>query len=125
MSADTKLLAALLAFAPLRALVVERVARNAVPPNTARPYVVFSTAHEPQLGLGGQHFDQVSFSIECWGDNAAQSTAVADQVIAAIETYEAAQPLLCAMPTGRVSGFDGDLGLDAEVIMVDWIDQAP
>jgi hypothetical protein len=120
-SVETAFRAALLADAGLTALVGTRVAENAVPQGTALPYVVFSARHEPQHGLDSDvQAEQCSIEVQCWGATAASAHAVADAVTAAVDAFDAASTQAAAAVVSRASGYDADLALDADVLMVDW-----
>lgn len=114
MSAADDYRAALLAHAPLAALVGTGVAENAVDKGTTVPYVVFTGQVERFGGLdGGQHCAKHTFRTQCWAASSAEASAVADAVTAAVEA--AGETVL-----GRESGYDADLALDAEVLIVEW-----
>lgn len=125
MSAETTFRAALLAHAPLVALVQQRVAANAANQTDAFPYCAFQAAHDPQRGLDGvKQVDHVTFTVECWGQTAVQAGAVGDAVEAAIDAYALVAPAtVSATVLARVDGFDGELGLDGAVLTVDWWQQ--
>lgn len=116
MSAETDLRAALVAYAPLVALVGQRVVENAIPEGSGLPYVVFTSQHAPVKGLDGTVLvDEVSFAVECWAAGAIEADAVANAVQAAILAAGSDAEVVT-----RSSGFDGDLGLDATVLAVQW-----
>jgi len=120
MSAEADLRVSLLAHAPLVALVGDRVAQNGVELGVALPYVVFTAQHAPTMGLFDSTplINQVTFSIECWSTYAVEADMVADAVLAALLAH--APPNAAATLLARGSGFDGDLGLDATVLSVEW-----
>lgn len=118
MSVETAFRACLVAHAPLVALVGQRVVQNGIGEGAAIPYVVFTTSHDFQRGIDGTLFaDQVSITVECWATGAIAADAVADAVTAALATAPA---MAGATVIGRANGFDGDLGLDATVLSIDW-----
>ena len=118
MSAEADFRATLAAHAPLTALVVGRIALNALPQGSALPIVVYTATHVPQLNLlGVQLDDEVTFEVQCWADSAATAQAVADAVQAAVGTAPAAN---AAAVVGRATGYDADLQLDATVLTVSW-----
>lgn len=125
MSAETSFRAALLAHAPLVALVQQRVSANAANQGDALPYVAFQAAHEPQRGVdGSKQVDQVTFTVYCWANTAAAAKAVGDAVEAAVEAYMVTAPAtVSAYVQSRVDGFDGELGLDGDVLTVEWWQQ--
>lgn len=123
MSAENDFRAALLAHAPLVALVGQRVAMHAIAEGSPTPYVVFTASQAPEALLGGEALRTVEFTTECWADTQVAAAAVADAVEAAIAAYEAATPSLAAWVTARTGAFDADVGLDACVLSVQWIAQ--
>ena len=118
-SAEDDFRAALVAHAPLVALVGDRVEQNGVELGTALPYVVYTTTHTPTLTLLGEvAIDEVAFQCECWSTTAMGADIVADAVIAALVAHA---PLInAATMLSRGTGFDGDLGLDATVLTISW-----
>jgi Protein of unknown function (DUF3168) len=113
-SAETDLQAILEAYAPLAALVDDRIAQNAAAQDDALPYVVYTSQHTPDFGLSNALLaTNVQFRIECWDTDAAGADAVADQVRAAL----LAEGVVC---TARVTGNDPDMGLQATVLVADW-----
>lgn len=117
-TAENDFRALLVSYAPLAGMVGKRVAQNGVPEGSALPYVVFTTTHDPIRGLNGaQQADQVTISCECWAINALAADAVADAVEAALAF---APPMAGATVTARASGYDGEMGLDATVLTVEW-----
>ena len=120
MSAEAVLRVSLLAHAPLVALIGDRVAQNGVELGVGLPYVVFTAQHAPVMGLFDSTplINQVTFSIENWATSAMEADAVANAVLAALAAH--APPNAAATLLARGSGFDGDLGLDATVLSVEW-----
>jgi hypothetical protein len=98
-------------------LVGKAIAQNGVSEGTRLPYIIFSVNRTPVLGLDGTKFcDQVDIRAECWAANA----LAADEVADAVEVALTGGPPGQATVTARASGFDGDLGLDATVLTIDW-----
>lgn len=144
MSVESDLRAALVAESTLVALVGQRVVQNGIPEGAATPYVVFTSTHAPEKNLVGDTMtDKVTFTVECWATRAFDADAVADAVTVALgnvgksgglvadyvdPTYYDEDYLSPPGPTGlspfevtaRASGFDGDLGLDATVLSVEF-----
>lgn len=115
MSAETDFRTALLAHAPLVSLVGQRVVQNAIEQGQSAPYVVFTSAHAPEYGIGGAVLgDLVTFEAQCWAATAVQASAVADAVTAALAAVD-------APPTARATGYDDELGLDAVLLTCLWI----
>lgn len=114
MSAETDFIAALAAHAPLTALVAGRISQNTAAPDSALPYVVFTSQHNTEFGLANNVLaNNVQFRIECWADDATEADAVADAVRAAL--LEAG--VVCP---SRTTGQDPDVGLQATVLVADW-----
>lgn len=123
MSIESDLVATLNAHAPLTALVGGRIAQNAMPAGMPLPMVVFSVAKSYERTLLSEAATQATVSIQCWAEGASQADAVADQVVAAIQAADAGNgpvPVDSAVVTARDSGYDGELGLDATLIEVEW-----
>jgi len=115
MSYATQLQAALLAHAPLTALVADRVAQDFVEAGVARPFVVY-TAGEVlvERGLGGEILStREAFSLQCWADSRLAAVAVADAAEAAVEAAG-------HRVTGRSTSYDEELDLESEILNVDW-----
>ena len=118
MSIETDFRALLAAHAPLTALVGARIALNAVPEGSAFPLVVFAASHDRINGLDGLLLaDNCSLAVQCWADSAAAADAVADAVLAAVETAPAARSATVA---DRSTTFDPDLGADGVTLTVSW-----
>lgn len=117
MSIETDFRALLAGHVGLTALVGTRIATNAVPQDSAVPLVVFTGTHQPEFGLSNVvHGEQVTFSVQCWGDTSAAAEAVATQVKAAVATD--ADYLV----VGEATAFDDTLDLHAVELSVDiWI----
>ena len=119
MSIEDDFRAALVAHAPLVAVVGDNIEQNGVDTDTPVPYVVFTTSHDITSGLDGTPLvDQATISVECWGASALEADQVADLVVAALVAH--APPANCATLTGRATGYDGDIGLDATVLSLEW-----
>jgi hypothetical protein len=118
MSAATEFRALLDGHAPLTALVGDRVALNAVPEGAAFPLVVFAVSESPVVGLDSEtSVTQCAIEVECWADDPAASSAVADAVKAAMGAAPAAR---CACIVARAGSFDPELGKDATTLSVEW-----
>lgn len=118
MSVESDFRALLANYAPLVALVGTRIAENALPEGSGLPCVVFGVAHTPTLGLDNTVLcDQCAISVQCWADTAAQALAVSDQVRAAV----ALAPINAgAVVVDRTGAYNEDLGLDAQLLTVEW-----
>lgn len=113
MSAETEFRADMLAYAPLTALVGTRIAFNAIPQGLELPYIVYTTAHTPELGLSGAVLaDQAVHTVSCWAKTGAEAEAVADAVAAAVA-------LAGDAVVSRSTGYDEELALDATVLAVE------
>jgi len=118
MSAETDFRAALLAHAPLVALVAQNVAQNVVAQGALLPFVAFTARHDPLLNLLGQTVDDAcTFSVQCWGKTSLQADAVADAVAAAVGL---ALPVHAAAVTARDGAYDDEMDLHATVLTVEW-----
>lgn len=115
MSAEIALRAALMAHAPLVALVGSRVASDRAEEGWPRPLVVYSrTGSENHATLDNQTLaSTVFFELQVWADTRASAEAVADACQAAIEAAGEAV-------TVRASGYDPDLDTEAVVMNVEW-----
>lgn len=115
MSYATQLRAALLAHAPLVALVADRVAQDRVEADVARPFVVYTAGDVlVERGLGGEVLGtREQFNVQCWADSRLAAVAVADAAEAAIEAAG-------HRVTGRSTNYDEELDLEAEMLNVDW-----
>ncbi len=118
MSAETDFRALLVGHAGVTALVGANVAHNAIRSGVPAPYIVFTAAHDPVLNLLNEQLaDACTFTVQCWGNTAAQAEAVANAAVAAIATAHTARG---AAVTARASGYDEETGLDAVVLTVEW-----
>lgn len=117
MSAETEFRAALLAHAPLMALLAgnaARIAQNAIGDGILEPYVVYASVRLPDFHLDNSvGATNVQFTVQCWGATALAAAAVAEEVQAAL--LEAG--VVC---TSRATTFEQDLGLDGEELVFDW-----
>jgi Protein of unknown function (DUF3168) len=113
-SAETELQTLLEAYAPLTALVGDRIAQNAIDQGEAVPYVVYTSQHRPDYGLNNNILaNNVQLRIECWAGSAEAADDIADAVRAAL----LADGVVC---TSRVTGHDADTALDATILVADW-----
>lgn len=82
--------AALVAHAPLTALVGHRVRADLANADDADPFVVFKrVSFEKITGLDGTvHARRDTFQIECWGKTRSQSSEVADLADAALRAAD-------------------------------------
>ena len=118
MSIETEFRALLAGYAPLTALVATRIAQDAVPEGAAAPLVVFAGSHQRTLGLDNTLLaDQCTLIVQCWGNTGAQAAQVADAVIAAVATATASAG---AVVVDRATTFDPELGLDGQLLTVEW-----
>ena len=115
MSLETDFRAALVAHAPLLALVAAAsIAQNAVGQSAELPMVAFTVTHSLDIGLDNTVLAHgADFSVQCWGNTSAEADAVADAVAAAVQASG-------QVVTDRTSGFDPELGLDATMLTVSW-----
>lgn len=116
MSAETEFHTALLAHGPLVALVGQRIALHAVPPDTALPYIVYSATHAPEYTLDGTLVvDNVTFEVQCWA-----GAALAAQDVAA--AAQAAVKAAGATVLSQAGAYDAEVGLDAVQLSVEWLE---
>ena len=115
MSAETLLRAALAAHAPLAALVGTRIATDRAEEGWPRPFVVFSrTGCENHSDLDNKTLGAMVFlELQVWADSRAGAESVAQACQDAIENAGEAV-------TGRSSGYDPDLDVEASMLMVEW-----
>lgn len=118
MSAESDIRAALVAYAPLIALVpAARISIDAVPDDTQRPYIVFSKQGDTRdLGLDDTLLaSTATVDVQVVGSNRVNALAVRVHVEAALR--------IAAMPSDRGgAGFDPELGAEVEIVTVDWFD---
>lgn len=90
MSAETELRAGLVAHGPLVALVGQRIYPDAIPEDKPLPAVVYVRSGTERIrSTSGRNFGEwVDVSIQCWAETRTQADAVADEVIAAVESIE-------------------------------------
>lgn len=115
MSAETELYALLSGAAPVIALAGSRISADRIEQGTARPFIVFSrVGTEAFGGLSGEIFDtRVTLEVQAWADTRAQAESLADAINAAIVAAD-------HFVTGRSSGYDGELDLEATILTVEW-----
>lgn len=122
MSIENDLVAVLSAYAPLAALVGNRVSQHGADPNDALPIVVWNSSSDPLGGLdGNDQVEQSTITLECWATTAVGAAAVADQVAAALDAYDASHGTESVVVTSRQGAHDPELGLDGEVVTVQWM----
>jgi hypothetical protein len=117
MSIESDFRAALLAHAPLAAVVAGRVALNAIQQGQPAPYVVFTCRREPQLRLDDTvAVTRANVEVQCWALTAVGAEQLADLV----EAASAAGTSSVATVIDRATGYDAELALDATVLTVEW-----
>lgn len=117
MSVESDLRAALLAYAPLVALVPPvRLCMDAVAQGLARPYIAISKqGRTDELGLDGTALGGTSvLDVQCIGADRRQALQLADLVRTALRL--AGQP-----SEGGSAGYDPDNDIEAEVVTVNWL----
>lgn len=118
MSIETDVRAALLAHAPLTALVVDRVSQDAALDGSAYPLVLFSVRRDSINALDGTLLvDQATVAVQCWGENGASAEAVADAVRDAMATQLLSHG---ALQLDRSTATDPELDLDAVYLTFQW-----
>lgn len=118
MSAESELRDALVAHAPLLAVVpAARISIDAVDINAARPYIAFSKQlRTDDHGVDGTWLAaQSTIDIQCVGSSRANAITVAGLVRDALRQ--------AGMPSERSSaGYDAENDLEVEIVTVDWFD---
>ena len=117
MSVESEIRAALVAYAPLLAVVpAARISVDALPESTPMPYIAFSKQGEQrELGLGGAVLGiQTTMDLQCVADTRSQAIAVADLVRAALAAV--------GQPSASGSGaYDPELQVEVEVVSTTWL----
>lgn len=117
MSVESEVRAALVAHAPLLAVVpASRISVDALPESTPMPYIAFSKQGEQrELGLGGAVLGvQTTIDVQCVADTRTQALAVADLVRAALAAV--------GQPSASGSGaYDPELQVEVEVVSTTWL----
>jgi len=115
MSAETEFRAALVAHAPLLALVpAARIAQNAMTDGAGVPCIVYGSTRIPDFHLDNSvGAVNTQFTAQCWADTAAAASAVADAA-------EAALLAVGTVCTSRSTTYDEELGLDGLELIFDW-----
>lgn len=120
MSVETEFRAALLAHAPLAALVAGGVVQDALPEGDLYPIVVYSVRHDRTHGIGNEVLvNQCAIAVQCWAETGAEAEELADAVEAALAAVPAAVAA-GAVAVGRTTTYDDDTGLDGTVLEVEW-----
>lgn len=118
MSAESELRAALVAHAPLLAVVpAVRISVDAVAQDLAKPYITFvKQGYAAHLGLDNTLLADVStVDIQCVGTDRPNAIVVRDLVRTALQ--------LAGLPSDRgTAGYDPENDLEVEVVTVDWFD---
>ena len=117
MSFESDLKALLLADGPLVAKVVDRVSADRIEQGAGKPFIVYSrvsTEYELTL-MGDAAATKAVFEVQVWGDTRLAVEAAADDVA---RVFLADARAL----TGRSSGYDAELDLEATILTVEWWD---
>lgn len=118
MAIDTDFRAAMLAHAPLVALIDDRLSLNVAPDTDVLPIVVFSVRTDRTLGLNGSvHGERAAIDVQVWADSAAAARTVADELIAAVATVPDK-----AVVTDHRDTYEPDLKIDGVLLTVVWFD---
>jgi hypothetical protein len=116
MSAESDLRDALIAYAPLIAVVpAERIGADAVEQGASRPYIAFAKqSDEIEHGLDGTELARMStIDIQCVGSERENALAVKALVQAALDAAD--------QPSDRgFAGYDAENDLEVEVVTVEW-----
>jgi hypothetical protein len=120
-SIESDFVDALDAYAPLVALVGDRISKNMLDQDAPRPLVVFNANHEPQHGLDNSlQATLCTFTVACWAGSGTSAAAVADAVEAALNAFTASQTSAIATVLGRAGAFDEEIFIHGEVLTVEW-----
>lgn len=85
MSVESDLVASLLAYAPLAALIGTRLSPDKVLDKTARPFIVYTVRREPLHTLDNVRRSTLyEFNLQVWADTRASADDVADALEAAL-----------------------------------------
>lgn len=121
MSVEVDLRAALLAYAPLVALITpgqaKRVAFDKVEAAIARPFIVGTRRETERFTTleGVKVAGQATFELQCWGDTREQAEACADAAEAALAAATSIEPY--GVPVeDRAHASDPDLDLECVVL---------
>lgn len=118
MAIDTDFRAAMLAHAPLVALIDDRLALNVAPDTDTLPLVVYSVRTDRTLGLGGDlHGLRASIDVQVWAKSSEVARQVADEVILAVATVPDK-----AVVTDDRDAYEPDMKLDGVLLTVVWMD---
>jgi len=118
MSIETDFRAALVAHAPLTALVDDGIAQEAAPSVETVPVVVYSMLVDRTLGLDGTlHGRRAGIDVQCWAETAAGARAVADALIDAVATVPDK-----AVVTSDRGTYDPELKLYGQILTVVWME---
>jgi len=120
MAVDIDFRAALVAWAPLVAVVGAKVVENGIVEGQTPPYVVFTTDDQPHQTLGGDDAGGITtIQVECWSTSALLAAALSKHVKDALKASPVAVAA-CATVLSELTGFDPDLGLDAAILSIEW-----
>lgn len=118
MSAESEVRDALLAHAPLLAVVpAARISIDAVDSGLLRPYIAFSKLQRStELALDNTNLgSSTQIDLLCVGTNRANAIDVAELVRTALATAQ--------MPSDRgAAAYDAENDLEVEIVSVDWWD---
>jgi hypothetical protein len=114
MSAEADIQTLLTTDATVAAITTE-FAESRIEQDTARPFGVYTrTATQDFEGLDGTvHASKVTLELQLWADTSLQAEQLADACAAAIRAEGHAI-------TGRSTGNDNDLDLEAAILTIEW-----
>lgn len=117
MAIDTDFRAAMLAHAPLAALIDDRMSLNVTPDVDVLPIVIFSVRRDLNRGLDNSlHGERASIDVQVWAESAAGARLVADELIAAVATVPDV-----AVVTDDRDTYEPDMKIDGVLITVVWM----
>lgn len=117
MAIDTDFRAAMLAYAPLVALIDDRMSLNVAPDVDTLPIVVYSVRRDLTRGLDNSvHGERGTIDVQVWAGSAAAARQVADEVIAAVATVPDK-----AVVTDDRDTYEPDMKIDGVLLTVVWM----
>lgn len=116
MSAEDDLQTRLAADAGVTALADTRIAQDRAEQDWSRPFVIYTRSGTERFATldGSTPDEKVTFAVECWGDTRAEADDLADAVTTAIDDGDNGTVI------GRSTEYDGDLDLEATLLIVEW-----
>lgn len=118
MAIDTDFRTAMLAHAPLVALIDDRLSLNVAPDIDTLPIAVYSVRTDRVHGLDGTlHARRATIDVQIWADSAAAARQAADELVAAVATVPDK-----AVVTDDRDTYEPDMKIDGVLLTVVWMD---